>query len=597
MLTTVRQCLDMLPAGSRSGWAMLVPIALLSGVLEAGAAAAVLGLIRIIADPSSVAAMPAAAAIAAALPPMSATGLVLTFTGLTITYHIGKNILLVGAQYFRQHIVARSRTALSLTMLRGYLAAPYAFQVRRNSADLRRNTSALPSAVFEVLLSAATLLSEVLVMIGLAMVLLWAAPLIAVASGAGTAVLALATLHWTKRRAFTAGQLGHELNVHVDQVLQHAFGSIKEMHVLRRQPFFNSGYADLQRRWFELGVISTTLTTIPPLIIETTFVVGALLVIALITVSGAAGPDGLPLLAVFTYAAFRLIPSINRITWRINAIRGSAAAIRALHADFMSVVRFALQPPAAEIPRAPWQRLSLDRVSFAYEGHDADVLRAINFDVRRGETIGIVGATGAGKTTLVDVLLGLLSPGSGHRLVDGRPAGPDEGPRAAYVPQTVFVADDTLARNVAFAVDDGRVDPSRLQSAIRAAQLAPLVEPWPDGLDTVLGERGARLSGGERQRVGIARALYHDPDLLVLDEATSALDSVTEARVLDAIRAMRITTVIVAHRFSTISRCDRLALVVNGTIAADGSFDELMRTSTEFRQLVEAADVAEREYS
>jgi ATP-binding cassette subfamily C protein len=343
----------------------------------------------------------------------------------------------------------------------------------------------------------------------------------------------------------------------------------------------------------ELGVMATTLNAIPPLVIETTFVVGALLVVALISVSGAAGPDGLPLLAVFTYAAFRLIPAINRFTWRINTIRGNAASILALHADFTAIKQYADQPAPAERPRRSWQRLTLDRVTFGYEGGPA-ILREITCDVRCGETVGIVGATGAGKTTLIDVLLGLLTPTAGHRLVDGVAAGADHGPRAAYVPQSVFVADDVLARNVAFAIDARLVDDDRLQAAIRAAQLAPLVEQWPDGVDTMLGERGARLSGGERQRVGIARALYHDPDLLVLDEATSALDSATEARVLDAIQALRLTTVIVAHRLSTIARCDRLLYIVDGAVAGQGSFDQLMRGNASFRALVEAADVASR---
>lgn len=596
MFATIRCCFDMLPARSRAWWVMLVPVALATGLLEAGAAAAVLGLIRIVTDPSSIAAMPPAAAIASRLPAMSSAWLVLTFTALTISYHILKNLLLVAAQFYRQWLVAESRATLSVTMLRGYLAAPYVFQARRNSADLRRNAAGLTSAVFEVLLSAATLLSEVLVAAGLAAVLLWAAPLIAVASGAAIAVLVAATLKWTRARAFTLGSLGHGLTVEIDKILQDAFGSLKELKVLGRGRYFDAGYSDLQQRWLALGVTGTTLSTIPPLLVETAFVVGALLVIALITVSGAAGPDGLPVLAVFTYAAFRLVPSINRMTWRINTIRSHNASVRAIHDDFLAIAPFARRPiEPASTARPEWSRLALEGVSFAYEDADADVLRDVTFELRRGETIGIVGATGAGKTTLIDVLLGLLTPSTGQRLLDGRPAGAADGPRAAYVPQAVFVADDTLTRNVAFAIDAADVDETRVHSVVEAAQLDALVKEWPDGFNTVLGERGARLSGGERQRVGIARALYHDPDVLVLDEATSALDSITEAALLGAVARMRLTTVIVAHRMSTISRCDRLVVMVNGRIAAAGSFHELMRTSPEFRELVEAAEAGVRE--
>ena len=595
MFATIRYCFDMLPARSRAWWIMLVPIALGTGLLEAGAAAAVLALIRIVTDPSSIASMPPAAAIASRLPAMSDPALVLTFTALTIGYHISKNLLLVAAQFYRQRIVADSRAHLSMTMLRGYLAAPYAFQARRNSAELRRNVAALTSAVFEVLLSAATLLSEALVAAGLAIVLLWAAPLVALGSGAAIVILVAATLKWTKSRAFALGNVGHELIVDIDKVLQDAFGSLKELKVLGRGHYFDAGYTRLQQRWLSLGVMGTTLNTIPPLVIETAFVVGALLVIAIITVSGAAGPDGLPLLAVFTYAAFRLIPAINRMTWRINTIRSHNADVRAVHADFLAIAPFAQQriEPAPAV-RPQWSRLALERVSFAYDDTETDVLRDVTFELHRGETIGIVGATGAGKTTLIDVLLGLLAPSSGQRLVDGRPAAAG-GPRAAYVPQAVFVADDTLISNVAFALDADAVDERRVHAAVETAQLGALVRQWPGGFSTMLGERGARLSGGERQRVGIARALYHDPDLLVLDEATSALDSITEAAVLDAIARLRLTTVMVAHRMSTVSRCDRLVVMVKGRIAATGSFDELMRTSPEFRELVEAAEAGVRD--
>ena len=586
MFATLRQCLEILPAGTRARWAAMVPIAVGIGLLEAGAAAVVLGLIRIVSDPSGAAAL-APPAIAARLPE-SPSAIVLTFTALAVAYLILKNLLIAGSQYIRDMIVATSRARISAMMLRGYLASPYAWHVARNSADLRRNIAVLPNAVCDVLMSSATLLSEALVATGLSVVLLWAAPVRALAAGGIVAVLVLGTLRWTKARAGRVGRIGHELGVQIDQVVQQALGGFKELKVLGRQATFDDRFQSLQQRSIELGAMSTTLTAVPPLLIETCFVVGALVVIAVSAVNGAAGPDGLPLLAVFTYSGFRLIPAINRMTWRVNTIRAHAAAVQTLHADFVTIAPFASEARATDPRRSTWSMLSLSDVSFRYDGPDATVLHDVSLDIHRGDTLGIVGVTGAGKTTLIDVVLGLLPPTQGRVIIKGDNA--DAGPRVAYVPQSVFVADDSLCRNVAFAVSDAAIDHGRLQQCLAAAQLAPVVAQWPAGVDTVLGERGARLSGGERQRVGIARALYHQPDLLVLDEATAALDSVTEGAIMQTIADMRITTIIVAHRLSTLGHCDRLVFIEHGRIIASGSFDDLMRTSPAFRQLVEAAN-------
>ena len=221
----------------------------------------------------------------------------------------------------------------------------------------------------------------------------------------------------------------------------------------------------------------------------------------------------------------------------------------------------------------------------------------MSLTIRRGESIGFVGPTGAGKSTLIDVIVGLLPPTAGRVAVDGveLDAGRARTWRRhiGYVPQSIVLVDDTLRRNVALGIADGDIDAERLGEAVRLAQLETLVAALPHGLDAQVGERGVRLSGGERQRVGIARALYHAPDVLVLDEATSALDTPTEAALSDAIRALHgeKTVLLIAHRLSTVRGCDRVALIVGGRLTDCGTYDELLARSEEFRRLA-AADPA-----
>jgi ATP-binding cassette subfamily C protein len=228
---------------------------------------------------------------------------------------------------------------------------------------------------------------------------------------------------------------------------------------------------------------------------------------------------------------------------------------------------------------------------------DRTALRDVCLTIRRGESVGVVGPTGAGKTTLVDVVTGLLAATSGRVLLDGRPL--PAAPRAwqrtiGYVPQSVVLVDDSLRRNVALGVPDREIDAALLAAAIEMAQLVEFVSGLPDGLETIVGENGVRLSGGQRQRVGIARALYHQPGLLVFDEATSALDGHTEAALLratDASRGTR-TLIVIAHRLSSVRPCDRLVLLMDGRVAAVGGYDELLRDSLEFRSMAEAGSAA-----
>ncbi len=585
----------MLPAAMRWRWAALIPLSLLTGIVEAGAAAAVFALIKIIGDPAQIARVPVASRIAALLPHSTARTQLLIFTGVIAVYYVVKNLLVIGAQYLRHRIAGESIAALRSTMFKGYLAAPYPFHLGRNSADLISNTNFCVEVVSNEAMEAAVAAgSELLTAAAITVVLLITAPQVTLIAGAFLVALLAVLLRVTRRMADYFGRQRHQLERASLRTMQEALGAIKEVKALGREDFFYRSFGEKQRRVVEIGYLGKTLEAITPQVTETIFVCGALAVVALVTGVGQAGAQGPPLLALFAYAAFRIVPAANRVGWRVNQVRGAAASVAGLYDDYLLVAGTDWQHQDAQRQTAHFHEcLALEHVSYTFAGADAPALHDINLTIACGESVGIVGPTGAGKTTLVDLVVGLLRPTSGRILIDGNDL---SGRLAAwkrnigYVPQSIFLIDDSLRRNIALGIGDAEIDESRVQAAVRMAQLEGFVAELPQGLDTAVGERGVRISGGERQRVGIARALYHDPDLLVFDEATSALDHATETALTGAIDALhgKKTLLVVAHRLSSVRRCDRLVFISEGRVAACGSYDELLRDHPEFQRMVRA---------
>ncbi|MGH7786465.1 MAG: ABC transporter ATP-binding protein [Candidatus Binatia bacterium] len=571
MLTTLRHCLRLLPRRLRRWWLLVPLMAALTGVAEGAMAAAVFGLVSIIGDPTAVTRLPVAAQIAPLLPWQDARSQVLCFTALVALATVGKNLLLAALQYLRHKISGESSAELANRLLRAYLLAPYPLHLRRSSAQLMRNVTTAVHAVFEALAAFAATLSELLVGVGLLAVLLFSAPRVTLVTGLVLLLLGAGLLRATRRMAARLGRRTHELARSQLQTLQHAFGGIKAIKALGREEFFAHEFAARQETAVALGYQRATLQTLPPLVFETVFVCGALLVIALTTLSGHVGADGLPLLGLFAYAGFRLVPIANRVTWHLSQIRTAAAPVEELAADAALLDASTAAAGDHGPPPALRTQLALERVTYTYPGAMAPALRDASLCIARGEALGIVGPTGAGKSTLVDLIVGLLQPSSGEVTVDAVPLRGRERAwcrQVGYVPQTVFLIDDSMRRNVALGIVDAEIDDRRVRDALRAAQLDRLVAGLPHGLDARLGEHGTRLSGGERQRIGIARALYHGPELLVFDEATSALDLATEAELIRAVAALHgeRTILVVAHRTSAVAHCDRLVFVRDGQV-------------------------------
>jgi ABC-type multidrug transport system fused ATPase/permease subunit len=464
---------------------------------------------------------------------------------------------------------------LSQRLFTIYLRQPYTFHLQRNSAELVRNITGEVGILTGVLSSGLLMSTELLVTVGVAGLLLLVEPV-----GAILTMLVFCGSAWLFNRVTREriSRWGVERQIHDGLRLQHlqqGLGGAKDVKLLGRESEFLDQFQTHNAKSTRVWRLQATLQSYPRLMFEMLAVCGlAVLVLSMLAQQRDLATI-VPTLGLFAAAAFRLMPSVNRILTAVQNLRYTLPVVGSLYRECqlsspdLKATSVSGLPPFSD-------ELVVSNLVYQYSGAARAALEGVSISIKRGESVGLIGASGSGKSTLVDVILGLLQPDSGVVKVDGE----DVQKRLrywqdqiGYVAQTIYLTDDTLRRNVAFGLQDGEINETAVRRAIQSAQLDAFVETLPDGLDTVVGERGVRLSGGQRQRIGIARALYHDPAVLVLDEATSALDTVTESGVMQAVAALQgsKTVIIVAHRLSTVEKCDRLIRLDAGRVVAEGS--------------------------
>lgn len=469
---------------------------------------------------------------------------------------------------------------LSQRMFSNYLRQPYTFHLQRNSAELIRNTTGeVDIFAWSVITPIMLILGESLILFGLSVLVIAFEPLgvLIVAGIVGIASLCFNRLvhpfnsRWGELRQYHSGlRLQH---------LQQGLGSIKDVRLLGRSADFLEQYRLHTESYARVGELQNTLLQLPRLWLEILAVGGLCALVMAMVLEGRALGTILPIMGLFAATALRIMPSVNRILGALQSLKYSLPVISTLYTELVTLHVEPLPTLNMSIPFC--RAIDFENVSFSYPSAKTTALCEVNICIPCGASVGFVGQSGAGKSTLVDILLGLLTPDRGTVRVDGiniqhNLRGWQD--QIGYVPQSIFLTDDTLRRNVAFGLSNDQIDDKAIQRAICAAQLEQFVNDLPDGLDTVVGERGIRLSGGQRQRIGIARALYHDPAVLVLDEATSSLDTDTEYAVMEAVRALQATktVIIVAHRLSTVEHCDRIYRLNNGRIIEDSETTTLL---------------------
>ena len=600
MIEIYRKLFDLLDARARKRFVLLAGIMIAVSLSELLGISAVLMLLGTLAEPGRIDDVAALALARGVLGLEDRLAFQAALAGGVIAVVALGLVIKAGGTYAILRFSQSCGAAISCRMLDAYLRFPYDWFLSRNTAEIANNVlGESDRAVGTVLEPALRLLGSALLALVIIGFLLTVDPVVALAAAASVGGLYAAIFALLRPRLLSLGQRVVAANRVRFRIASEASGGLKELKLMGLEDSYVRRFEVPARQRARDQAMTAAMGELPRFALEGVAfaaMIGMVLTLMLRNDGDLAGT--IPVIGTFAFAAMRLLPVLQQIYNTFAKIRGGKPVLDALHADYREAMdQLARQPrPAPATARLPlYDALEIDDLHYNYPGAAHAALRGVSLTVPARTTIGLVGGTGAGKTTLVDAMLGLLEADTGKIRVDGRPLD-RETLRAwqhniGYVPQVIYLTDASVAENIAFGVPREQIDMAAVESAARIAALHEfVVTELAQGYDTLVGERGVRLSGGQRQRIGIARALYHDPALLIMDEATSALDTLTEKLVMDAVQKIRHdkTVVLIAHRLSTVRQCDRIYLLEHGRVADSGSFDTLVASSDTFRKMAAA---------
>ncbi len=490
-----------------------------------------------------------------------------------IAIYILKNIYVTMMYSLQYRFIFNNQQRLSVRMMKSYMQQDYLFHVSRNVAEFQRNIVNDVNGFYTVTLNALQFLAEFSVSVVLVAFLLvqdW------------VSTLAVASLLFLFMGFFTIffrkvlvriGEESRLANVSVTKWLLQAFSGVKEIKVANKERFFIANYDRSYRDCARIQRQQSMLTYLPKPVMETVCICSLMIAMIIkIVVVKSDITSFVTTLSVFAVAAFRMLPSFNKITGYISGMMFNKPSIDAVYNDLREIEQLMARRTADHEDTVKVKlgtAIRLDRVSFRYPKAEKWILKNASLEISKNTSVALIGASGAGKTTAADLILGILEPQEGAVMIDGtdiRRCMTSWHEDVGYIPQTIYLMDDSIRANIAFGIPEAEIDDDAVEKALQEAQLDRFVHTLPEGAGTVIGDRGVKLSGGQRQRIGIARALYRNPSVLILDEATSALDNETEKEVMEAIDGLHgtRTLIVIAHRLSTIKKCDRIYEVENG---------------------------------
>ncbi|WP_053764850.1 ABC transporter ATP-binding protein [Leptospirillum ferriphilum] len=595
-MTSLRQAYALLSPSHRRGLLVLATLMLLSAIFEMAGIASIMPFMSMVADP----------------------GIVDHNHWLSLTYHrfgfdsprsfmIFLGFVVLGVLFLSNLIAALtvwsilrfSFTAgrdLAQKMFSVYLNHPYVFFLNRNSSELVQNTLfEMGRTVNNVLIPLLTILARSTIALSILILLFSVNPSLALVAGTLLGGAYGLVYFGVRKTLARSGQEISRENARRTQVAYETFGGIKDIKILGREKTFFDLFQKPVERYALLQAQTQMISLLPRYALETMAFGGIIGIVLYLLSTGENLSTTLPLISLYALAGYRLMPALQQIFANWSTVRFNISAVERISRDIEALPENAQKQ---EVPPPATRRLSLqtaielDRVTFHYPGREEAVLDDLSLVIPARTSIGLVGSTGSGKTTTLDILLGLLEPTGGSLKIDGQPVNRTNVRQwqatIGYVPQQIMLLDDTVLKNIAFGIPEQEIDRDKVVQAATLAHLHDFVtSDLRAGYDTPIGERGVRLSGGQRQRIGIARALYHEPSVLVLDEATSALDNITENVIMEALNTLARdkTVIMVAHRLTTVRECDTIVVLDRGRVVDSGTYDALLERNDFFRML------------
>ena len=514
-----------------------------------------------------------------------------------IAVYILKNTFLAVSQYIQLRFAFGRNTRIGTDLFFGYLKNPYTFHLQRNTAELIRNaTGEISNFLMLFFFPGLIFISEMLIIIITVAFLIWIDWQMTFLAFSLMLLVGLVFYRFVHKKLKSAGENRQVFANKTNQQLMQGLGGIKETKILGRESFFSKTYQNFASQVNSSDLLIVISQHIPRFVLETAIITVMMGLTIFFLWNNRNPQEIVAVLSVFGLSGVRLLPSMTRVMNSLAAVRAGLPSLHVLAKDIEFNLNSRLKN-MNELVAMNFENFSsfnkamvLKNISYAYPDTTEHSIKNLSLEIKRGQSIGFVGSSGAGKTTIIDIILGLLEPTQGKILVDGQNLSeilPLWQKKIGYIPQSIFLSDETIRENIAFGLFEMEIDDEKVAQAVKLANLDVFINGLDKGIYTVVGERGVRLSGGQRQRIGIARALYHNPDILIMDEATAALDNETERAIVSSIDKLagEKTIIMIAHRLSTIQHCDQIFFMANGRIIDSGTYKELLKKNKEFQSL------------